>query len=142
MSEEELRKEAVRRRRLGENAEDIAVSLGRTSRSVRKWAARADEGLADDPWAQSRSRAPLSSPSRTSDDLRQLIIDARQRLAADPRGQYGALAVAWQLRRMGVDPVPNRWTIERVITAAGLAKPRRRLLSDTQVEDPGVAWRR
>lgn len=27
---------------------------------------------------------------------------------------------------MGVDPIPNRWTIERVITAAGLAKARRR----------------
>ncbi|HZU45788.1 MAG TPA: hypothetical protein VFA16_00810, partial [Mycobacterium sp.] len=106
--------------------EEIAVSLGRTSRWVRKWAARADEEPGDGLWAADRSRAPLSSPSRTSDELRQLIIDARRRLEADPRGQYGALAVAWQLRRMGVDPIPNRWTIERVITAAGLAKPRRR----------------
>jgi len=100
--------EAVRRRRSGESAEEIAVALGRTSRWVRKWAARADEEPNDDRWAEGRSRAPLSSPTRTSDELRQLIVDARKRLAADPRGQYGALAVAWQLRRMGIEPIPNR----------------------------------
>jgi hypothetical protein len=126
VSEEELRKEAVRRRRSGESAEEIAVALGRTSRWVRKWAARADDESSSAQWAQGRSRAPLSSPTRTPDDLRHLIIDARLRLEADPRGQYGALAVAWQLRCMGVDPIPNRWTIERVVAAAGLAKPRRR----------------
>src|SRR5207302_6634325 len=54
------------------------------------------------------------------------IVDARSRLASNPRAQYGALAVAWELRRMGVDPVPARWTIERVIAAEGLARPRRR----------------
>jgi putative transposase len=48
------------------------------------------------------------------------------RLESNPRAQYGALAVAWELRRIGVDPIPNRWTIEREIARAGLAKPRRR----------------
>lgn len=126
MSEEELRQEAVRRRRLGENAEEIAAALGRTSRWVRKWVARADDEATNATWAQGHSRAPVHSPSRTPDAVRQLIIDARRRLEANPRGQYGALAVAWQLRCMGVDPVPGRWTIERVIADAGLAKARRR----------------
>jgi hypothetical protein len=126
LSEEELRKEAVRRRRGGESPEAIGAALGRTSRWVRKWVARADEEVGRDEWAQGRSRAPHHSPARTPDALRQLIVDARLRLAANPRAQYGPLAVAWELRRMGVSPVPNRWTIEREINRAGLTRPRRR----------------
>ena len=126
MNEEELRKEAVRRRRLGESSEMIATDLGRTSRWVRKWVARHDEGSHDETWAASRSRAPHTSPSRTPDELRQLILDARARLVANPRTQYGALAIAWELRHMGVEPIPERRTIERETARAGLARPRRR----------------
>ena len=126
MSEEDLRKEAVRRRQAGESAEEIAVALGRTSRWVRKWAARAETETGNQAWAEGRVRAPRTSPTRTPDVLRQAILDARARLVLNPRAQYGPLAVAWELRRMGVEPIPPRWTIERVITAAGLARPRRR----------------
>ena len=126
MSEEELRKEAVRRRQAGESAEEIAAALGRTGRWVRKWSARADEETTNLTWAKGRSRAPHTSPSRTPEHLRQAILDARGRLVANPRAQYGPLAVAWELRRMGVSPIPPRWTIERVIAAAGLSRPRRR----------------
>src|SRR5438105_3365235 len=104
----------------------IAAALGRSSRWVRKWVARHDEESDSEAWAQSRSRAPRTSPTRTPEHVRELIVDARSRLASNPRAQYGALAVAWELRRMGVDPVPARWTIERVIAAEGLARPRRR----------------
>lgn len=126
MDEEELRREAVRRRRQGESTEAIADALGRTSRWVRKWVARHDEQSHEPGWARSRSRAPHTSPDRTPEELRQLILDARNRLTANPRAQYGALAVAWELRNMGVEPIPGRWTIERVIAAAGLSRPRRR----------------
>lgn len=126
MSEEESRREAVRRRQAGESAEEVAAALGRTSRWVRKWSARAEEEIGNQAWAESRSRAPRTSPRRTADELRQAILDARGRLVANPRAQYGPLAVAWELRRMGVDPIPPRWTIERVIALAGLARPRRR----------------
>ena len=126
MSEEQLRKEAVRRRQAGESAEDVAVALGRTSRWVRKWTSRADEETGNQDWAAGRSRAPYHSPTRTPDDVRKSIIAARARLVTNPRSQYGPLAIAWELRRMGVDPIPPRWTIERVINTEGLARPRRR----------------
>jgi putative transposase len=126
VSDEDLRKEAVRRRRGGESAEEIAEALGRTARWVRKWVVRAEEEAGDEGWAKGRSRAPHRSPGRTPEELRRLIVDARLRLEANPRAQYGPLAVAWELRRLGVDPIPNRWTIEREIARAGLAKPRRR----------------
>jgi hypothetical protein len=125
VSEEEMRKRAVQRRQAGESAEEVAAALGRTARWVRKWTARAREETTNQGWAAGRSRAPHTSPTRTTEDVRRSIIDARARLVANPRGQYGPLAVAWELRRMGVEPIPPRWTIERVIHAAGLARPRR-----------------
>lgn len=70
MSEEQLRKEAVRRRQAGESAEDVAVVLGRTSRWVRKWTSRADEEFGNQDWAAGRSRAPHRSPTRTPDEVR------------------------------------------------------------------------
>jgi hypothetical protein len=96
VSEEELRKEAVRRRQAGESAEEVAVALGRTSRWVRKRSVRAETETDNQDRAAGRSRAPHTSPTRTAADLRQSIIDARARLDANPRGQYGPLAVAWE----------------------------------------------
>lgn len=126
MSEEELRKEAVRRRLAGESPSEIAAALRRTTRWVRKWVARHGEEGHEEAWAEGHWRAPHTSPNRTSDDLRDQILAARERLVANPRAQYGSLAIQWELRRLGVDPIPGAWTIERVLAQAGLTRPRRR----------------
>ena len=126
MSEEELRMEAVRRRLAGEAPEEIAEALGRTSRWVRKWVARHGEESDQDSWAAGRSRAPHTSPNRTPDDLTGQILAARKRLVANPRAQYGSLAIQWELRRLGVTPIPPSRTIERVLERAGVSQPRRR----------------
>lgn len=124
-SEQQQRVEAVRRRLAGETAEEIAADLGRTTRWVRKWVARHNEEGHADNWSQDRSRAPHNSPNQTSELVRTQIIDARKRLVANPRAQYGSLAIAWELRRLGIDPIPPARTIERIVAAAGLARPRR-----------------
>lgn len=126
MSEEELRKEAARRRLAGESPSEIAAALGRTTRWVRKWVARHREEGHQEEWAEGRSRAPHRSPTRLADETRDLILAARARLVANPRAQYGALAIQWGLRRIGVAEIPPAWTIERVLAAAGLTQPRRR----------------
>lgn len=126
MSEEEVRKEAVRRRLGGESPSEIAAALGRTTRWVRKWVARHGEEGHEGTWAEGHSRAPHSSPNRTSDELRAQILAARGRLVANPRAQYGSLAIQWELRRLGVDPIPGAWTIERVLAQEGVTRPRRR----------------
>jgi transposase len=126
VSEEELRQEAVRRRLAGDSPTEIAEALGRTTRWVRKWAARhADAGPAE-RWSESRSRAPHRSPTRTADELQEQILGARARLVANPRAQYGALAIQWELRRLGVTDIAPARTIERVLARAGVAQPRRR----------------
>ena len=126
MSDRELRQEAVRRRLAGDSPEEIADALGRTPRWIRKWVARHAEEGHDDGWAVGHSRAPHHCPTRTPDDLRGQILGARQRLVANPRAQYGSLAVQWELRRLGVNPIPAARTIERVLGEAGLSRPRRR----------------
>ena len=126
MSEEELRKEAVRRRLAGEGPEEIAAALGRTGRWVRKWVSRHGEDGRDQHWAAGHSRAPHTSPTRTPDELADQILAARERLVANPRAQYGSLAIQWELRRLGVEPIPPSRTIERVLQRAGVSRPRRR----------------
>lgn len=125
MSEEELRQEAVRRLLAGESPVEIAEALGRTTWWVRKWVARQGEETGDESWALSRSRAPRRSPTRTSAELEALILAARERLVANPRAQYGSLAIQWELRRVGVTDIPPSRTIELVLARAGVSKPRR-----------------
>ncbi len=125
MSEEELRQEAVRRRSEGENPTEIAAALGRTTRWVRKWVARHQSDGHDDQWAQSRSRAPLTSPTKTPSGIEAQILASRKRLVANPRAQYGSLAIQWDLRRVGVDPIPPSRTIERVLARNSVPQPRR-----------------
>lgn len=126
MDEVERRREAVRRHRAGEAAQQVAEALGRTDRWVRKWTARADASVAGEDWAQSRSRAPKQSPSRTPDRLREQVLQARAKLEANPMSQYGALAIAWELHTLGVDPVPEVWTINRILAQAGVTRRRGR----------------
>lgn len=130
MSEEELREEAVRRRLAGEGPTEIAEALDRTTRWVRKWVARHGTEGRDKGWAVSRSRAPLSSPTRTSAEVAALILAARERLVAYPRAQYGSLAIQWELRRVGVTEIPPAQTVERVLARAGVSRPRRRQPGD------------
>ena len=126
MSELELRVEAVRRRLDGESPTEIAAALGRSTRWVRKWVGRHDEDGHVDGWAESRSRAPLSSPTKTPAEVEAQILASRARLVANPRAQYGSLAIQWDLRRVGVEPIPPARTIERILERAGVAQPRRR----------------
>jgi transposase len=114
----------------GESPTEIADALGRSTRWVRKWVARHVEDGHDNSWAQGRSRAPHHSPTQTSERLADLIITARRSLVENPRAQYGALAVQWELRRLGVTDIPPARTIERVLQRAGMSRPRRARRND------------
>jgi transposase len=126
--EEALRKEAVRMRVAGQTEVEVAEELGRSVRWVRKWLARWRETPDDPDWARSRSRAPGSSPQATNEEIVEQVLAARRKLEEDPRAQRGAAAVAWQLEVMGMpaDDIPQARTIQRIISRAGLAQPRRR----------------
>jgi len=120
-SEEELRKEAVRRRLAGESPERIARSLGRSRRWVAKWVSRHDPADAD--WAAGAKRGPERAPHRTAPETEALVLAVRERLVANPWAQVGADAIAWELGKLGVEPPPRR-TIERIVARAGATRRR------------------
>lgn len=122
--EEEIRREAVARVLSGESPRKVAADLGRTDRWVRKWVARYDP--ADEGWAVERSRAPHTVPRRTPEGTARLILSIRERLMADPWAQVGAVAIAWELRKLGFEDPPGVWTIDRILRRAGVAKRRAR----------------
>lgn len=122
MSEEKLRQEAVRRRLASGSPADIAEALGRTTRWVRIWVARHHDESSSPGWAQARSRAPLTSPGRTTGDVEHLILDARELLVANPQAQYGPLAIQWELRQVGVVNIPTR-TDQRTCPEPGRRHP-------------------
>ncbi|MFN2468980.1 MAG: integrase core domain-containing protein [Gaiellaceae bacterium] len=120
-SEEELRKEAVRRRLAGESPEAIARSLGRSRRWVSKWVGRSEVG--GERWAAGAKRGPARAPHRTPAELEALVLAVRERLVANPWAQVGAEAIAWELEKLGVDPPPKR-TLERILARGGATRRR------------------
>ena len=122
-SEEEFRKEAVRRRLAGESPAEIARSLGRSPRWVQKWVGRHELGEAD--WARGLKRGPRRAANRTRADVEAQVVAVRERLVANPWAQVGAEAIAWELRKLGVEPPPRR-TIEWVVARAGVTRRPRR----------------
>lgn len=121
--EAEARKEAVGRVLAGESPASVAADLGRTDRWVRKWVARFDP--TDEAWATDRSRSPREQPRRTPPGTERVVVEIRERLMADPWAQVGAVAIAWELEKLGISP-PAVWTIDRILRRAGVSKRRAR----------------
>lgn len=122
-SEEQARREAVFRVLKGDPPAKVAADLGRSDRWVRKWVARYDPS--DDDWIVDRSRAPKTQARRTPLDIEAMVLEIRARLIADPWAQVGAVAIAWEMEKLGVPP-PEVWTIDRILARAGVPKRRAR----------------
>lgn len=120
-TEAQLRAEAVRRRLAGESPAEIARSLGRSRQWVAKWVRRHESG--DEGWAAGARRGPQRAANRTPAEVEALVMAVRERLEQNPWAQVGSEAIAWELRKLGVEPPPRR-TIERILARAG-AKRRR-----------------
>ncbi len=119
-AEERARREAVRRAMAGEPVASIMAALGRSRRWVFKWLTRYQPKRAD--WAGSRSRAPAVVANKSSAELEALVLKVRARLDADPWAQVGAAAIAWELSKLGVRPLPELRTIERILQRAGVRR--------------------
>jgi hypothetical protein len=74
-----------------------------------------------------RSRAPLTWPSLTSPAVEDEIVRARKELDESGEcGDNGAISIRWRLQDEGMDPVPSRATIHRVLVRRGLVVPQPR----------------
>lgn len=63
------------------------------------------------------SRRPHSSPARTSDYLRQALLQTREQLKAEGK-DYGPLSVLFLLEREGITGLPSRVTVARIFDHA------------------------
>jgi putative transposase len=112
------RLDAIRRFLQGEPPRAICRSLGRTRYWFYKWLKRYDP--ATPTWSQDHSRAPHRVGSKTSVEVEQLVCTIRLRLVTTKYAQRCELAIRWQLQQLGVEPLPEVWTINRILKRHGL----------------------
>jgi transposase InsO family protein len=98
---------------------EVAERYGVTRQSLHNWLRRYRErgmaGLVD------RSKRPSSCPHRTPARSELKVIELRRE---HPR--WGPRRLAYELARNGLDPVPSRSSIYRVLVRSGLVEPRAR----------------
>ncbi len=123
--DQDLRREAIRRRLGGEQRKEICDDLDRSTSWFDKWWAEYQQNpriaFADRP------RAPHGSPTQTPKAVVQAVVSIRQTLeaAATPETRYGligSLAIQSQLDHLGIEP-PSETTIQRILRAHGLTHP-------------------
>jgi transposase InsO family protein len=90
---------------------------------VQKWVGRREAG--ETAWAKGSKRGPKRAANRTPASVEAQVVAVRDALVANPWAQVGAEAIAWELRKLGVEPPPVR-TIERIVSRSGATqRPRR-----------------
>jgi len=117
--EQEHRKTAVKRYLKGESPKSIYNHLKRSKNWFFKWLRRYKSG--DPEWYQDKSRAPLKSPTETSEIQRQRIISTRTHLESQKYAQIGPSAIKWELNKSGLS-FPSDSTIKRILKSEGLIK--------------------
>ena len=118
-----------------------AADYGISRRHLHRLLARYREGGLDA--LEPRSRAPRTNPARTPQEIRERVIELRQRLTADGL-DAGPVTIGWQLEREGLKP-PAPATISRILTQAGLInrQPRKRPRSSYtrfEMAQPNEMW--
>lgn len=109
----EVRIEAVRRFLGGEKpAAKIYRSLNRNRQWFYFWLRRYDPN--DDDWYKDRLRRNRVVHNKIDKELEDLVCTMRSRLAGTKYAQIGALAIQWELKKLGLEPLPT-WTINRII---------------------------
>ena len=121
-----LRQKAIRWKQAGRTVSWICQRLEHSREWFYKWwnryQAEGASGLRD------RSHAPQSSPHRWSGEMRQVILEVRDRLMRrrGPRARYrlaGAATIRHELACLGYEPLPSIRTIERVLQQGGRTSP-------------------
>ena len=118
-----------------------AAESGYSRRQLHRLLIRYREGGLDA--LEPRLRAPRTNPAQTSQEIRERVIELRQRLTADGL-DAGPVTIGWHLEQEGHTP-PAPATISRILTHAGLivAQPRKRPRSSYtrfEMAQPNEIW--
>ncbi|MFO7722301.1 MAG: integrase [Bacteroidales bacterium] len=124
MNPYEERKQAINRHLNGEKVSKIVKSLKRSREWFYFWLNRYKASEEGDDWYLDASRSPRRKPSKISSDIERGVIEARISLQEERYAQTGAIAIQYEMYRLGQEP-PAIWTINRILTRHGLNKPSR-----------------
>jgi transposase InsO family protein len=103
----------------GESVTNVAAQAGVSRQSVHKWLARyRDDGLAG---LIDRPKRPLSCPWQSPVEIETAVCEMRRE---HPR--WGPRRLAHELGRSGMEPVPSRMTVYRILVRHGLVEVRKR----------------
>ncbi|GIW54448.1 MAG: integrase [Nitrospiraceae bacterium] len=118
MEEQQQRVNAITSFLQGAAISTICRTLGRSRRWFYKWLKRYDP--TNPEWACDRARAPKQISHKTPPAVIRMVCEVRNRLLKTKYAQRGALAIQWQLKQMGIEPLPAIWTINRILKRQGL----------------------
>jgi len=118
---EQDRKWAIERYLTKESPSSIYVSMGYSKVWFYKWLKRYQIG--DAHWFKERDRRPLQNPNRTSLEITEMIRLVRLELYNKDLF-CGAQAIQWELKDLGVEPLPSERTIARILSREGLTMRR------------------
>jgi transposase-like protein len=95
-----------------EKIEDICRHLACSKSWLYKWRKRYD--AATPAWVQERSTRPKHSPTRTPEHVTRAIVSLHETLRHNSTGG-SATAILRALIQQGIEPVPSRRTIYRIV---------------------------
>jgi len=126
ITEQALRREAVRRRLQGERRCDICTDLNRSPAWFSKWWAEYGKNPLTD--FADQLRVPHTSPQAMPQPVIDAVVSVREVLEAantlETRyGFIGAPSIQTQLERMRITPIPSVATIQRILVAYDLTHP-------------------
>jgi transposase len=103
----------------GESVTNVAAEAGVSRQSLHKWLARyREDGLAG---LMDRPKRPLSCPWQSPVEVGTAVCELRRE---HPR--WGPRRLAHELGRAGMEPVPSRMTVYRILVRHGLVEVRKR----------------
>ncbi len=109
---EPRRHQAIKHYLAEDQVEDICRQLACSKSWLYKWRGRYD---AQTPaWAQERSQRPKSHPTQTSESVERAVVSLHLTLGHNGTGG-GVTAITHALTQQGIEPVPSRRTIYRIV---------------------------
>jgi len=109
---EQRRKQAIDTYLAGDKVEDICRQLVCSKSWLYKWRNRYDATKAT--WAQERPKKPKSHPTQTPEHVERAVVSLRLTLRHNGTGG-GATAIMQALAQQGIEPVPSRRTMYRIV---------------------------
>jgi len=119
-TDEEVRKEAIKRYIEGGRQLNICSSLGKSKSWLNKWLKRYHTGSKD--WYKDLSKKPRTTPNKVNEQIENVVVRIRESLMGgdDEYTKYGfvgAEAIQFHMEELNYDPasIPSLSTIKRII---------------------------